>query len=75
MRGYVFILRLNCLPKIDRDLDERMRAALHSYLEERGVDEGLYPFLQTWLYVKDHRHLMNWFKSVGTFINDRNPST
>ncbi|CAH2042914.1 unnamed protein product [Thlaspi arvense] len=53
------------------DLDEKMRDALHRYIEERGVNESLFPFLQAWLYVKDHRSLVHWFKSVGTFINDR----
>ncbi|XP_057980553.1 uncharacterized protein At2g39795, mitochondrial [Malania oleifera] len=53
------------------DLDERMRDALHSYIEERGVNESLFPFLQAWLYVKDHRNLMSWFKTVGKFINER----
>ncbi|XP_015866807.2 uncharacterized protein At2g39795, mitochondrial [Ziziphus jujuba] len=52
------------------DLDERMRDAFHSYIEERGVNDSLFPFLQAWLYVKDHRNLMRWFKSVGTFINE-----
>lgn len=55
---------------IDRDLDESMRDALHSYIEERGINESLFPFLQAWLYVKDHRNLMHWFKSVGTFIHE-----
>ncbi|XP_057476723.1 mitochondrial acidic protein MAM33 [Actinidia eriantha] len=54
-----------------QDLDERMRDALHGYIEERGINESLFPFLQAWLYVKDHRNLMHWFKSVGTFINER----
>ncbi|KAK6250064.1 hypothetical protein QUC31_007539 [Theobroma cacao] len=53
------------------DLDQRVRDALHSFIEERGVNEGLFPFLQAWLYVKDHRNLMRWFKSVGTFINEK----
>ncbi|XP_010247836.1 PREDICTED: mitochondrial acidic protein MAM33-like [Nelumbo nucifera] len=56
---------------IFQDLDEKMRDALHGYIEERGVNESLFPFLQAWLYVKDHRNLMRWFKTVGTFINDR----
>ncbi|XP_030543475.1 mitochondrial acidic protein MAM33 [Rhodamnia argentea] len=51
------------------DLDEKVRDALHSYIEERGVNESLFPFLQAWLYVKDHRGLMRWFQSVGTFIS------
>ncbi|GAB4855200.1 hypothetical protein Ancab_023825 [Ancistrocladus abbreviatus] len=51
------------------DLDERMRDAFHSYIDERGINESLFPFLQAWLYVKDHRNLMRWFKSIGTFIN------
>ncbi|XP_027111231.1 uncharacterized protein [Coffea arabica] len=49
-------------------LDEKMRDALHGYIEERGINESLFPFLQAWLYVKDHRNLMRWFKSVGTFV-------
>ncbi|KAA8534605.1 hypothetical protein F0562_032136 [Nyssa sinensis] len=53
------------------DLDERMRDALHGYIAERGVNESLFPFLQAWLYVKDHRNLMRWFKSVGSLINER----
>ncbi|KAF3434411.1 hypothetical protein FNV43_RR25514 [Rhamnella rubrinervis] len=52
------------------DLEERMRDVFHSYIEERGVNDSLFPFLQAWLYVKDHRNLMRWFKSVGTFINE-----
>ncbi|KAM1811568.1 hypothetical protein FF1_028130 [Malus domestica] len=52
------------------DLDETMRDAFHNYLEERGVSESLFPFLRAWLYVKDHRNLLRWFKSVGTFINE-----
>ncbi|XP_052204489.1 uncharacterized protein At2g39795, mitochondrial-like isoform X3 [Diospyros lotus] len=53
-----------------QDLDEKMRDALHSYIEERGINESLFPFLQAWLYVKDHKNLMRWFKSVGTFIHE-----
>ncbi|XP_043699951.1 mitochondrial acidic protein MAM33 [Telopea speciosissima] len=54
-----------------QDLEERMRDALHNYVEQRGVNESLFPFLQAWLYVKDHRNLMRWFKTTGTFINER----
>ncbi|KAF9595477.1 hypothetical protein IFM89_000395 [Coptis chinensis] len=50
------------------DLGEKARDALHLYIEERGVNEELFPFLQAWLYVKDHRNLMRWFKTVGSFI-------
>lgn len=57
-----------------RNLDERMRDALHSYIEERGVDESLFPFLQAWLYVKDHKNLLHYFKTVGTFISQQKPS-
>ncbi|THG21647.1 uncharacterized protein At2g39795, mitochondrial-like [Camellia sinensis] len=53
-----------------RDLDEGMRDALHGYIEERGINESLFPFLQAWLYVKDHRNLMRWFKSVGTLVDE-----
>jgi len=57
----------------DRELDEKMRDVFHGFLEERGVNESLFPFLQAWLYVKDHRNLLRWFKSVGTFVHE-NPS-
>lgn len=53
---------------IIRHLDEKMRDALHGYIEERGINESLFPFLQAWQYVKDHRNLMHWFKSVGKFV-------
>ncbi|CAN6566914.1 unnamed protein product [Malus baccata var. baccata] len=52
------------------DLDETTRDAFHNYVEERGVSESLFPFLRAWLYVKDHRNLMRWFKSVGIFISE-----
>ncbi|CAI9773977.1 unnamed protein product [Fraxinus pennsylvanica] len=55
---------------IFEDLDEKVRDALHGYIEERGVNENLFPFLQAWLYVKDHRNLLRWFKTVGTFVNE-----
>ncbi|KAF8088178.1 hypothetical protein N665_0550s0028 [Sinapis alba] len=55
------------------ELDEKMRDIFHSFLEERGVNESLFPFLQAWLYVKDHRNLLRWFKSVGTYVHE-NPS-
>ncbi|XP_065869513.1 uncharacterized protein At2g39795, mitochondrial [Euphorbia lathyris] len=55
-------------------LDEKMRDAFHSYVEERGVNESLFNFLQAWIYVKEHRDLMRWFKTVGGFIN-QNKST
>ncbi|XP_031258904.1 mitochondrial acidic protein MAM33 [Pistacia vera] len=51
------------------DIDEKMRDSFHSYIEERGIDESLFPFLQAWLYVKDNRNLMRWFRAVGTFIS------
>ncbi|KAF8397998.1 hypothetical protein HHK36_016924 [Tetracentron sinense] len=53
-----------------QDLKDRMRDALHTYIEVRGVNASLFPFLQAWLYVKDHRNLMGWFKTVGTFVNE-----
>ncbi|KAF3782184.1 Uncharacterized protein EJ110_NYTH34155 [Nymphaea thermarum] len=57
-----------------QDLDEKLRDAFHNYIEKRGVNESLFPFLQSWLYVKDHRRLMRWFKTVGTFINKHSTS-
>ncbi|CAI9091421.1 OLC1v1026454C3 [Oldenlandia corymbosa var. corymbosa] len=50
-------------------LDERVRDSLHGYIQERGIDESLFPFLQAWQYVKDHRNLMQWFKTIGTFVH------
>ncbi|KAL3647444.1 hypothetical protein CASFOL_008412 [Castilleja foliolosa] len=54
------------------DINEKVRDALHGYIEERGINESLFPFLQAWLYVKDHRNLMRWFKTVGSFVNVTN---
>ena len=59
--------------EMDRELDEKVRDALHHYIEARGINEKLFPFLQAWLYVKDHRNLIRWFKSVGTFIGEPKP--
>ncbi|KAM7532240.1 hypothetical protein LguiB_035650 [Lonicera macranthoides] len=53
-----------------QNLDEKMSDALHSHIEEQGINESLFPFLQAWLYVKDHRKLMHCFKSMATFINE-----
>ncbi|GLT25214.1 hypothetical protein SLA2020_003580 [Shorea laevis] len=53
------------------NLDERMRDALYRYIEERAINESLFPFLQAWLYVKEHRNLMHWFKSVGLYISEK----
>ncbi|GFP96400.1 uncharacterized protein at2g39795 mitochondrial [Phtheirospermum japonicum] len=51
------------------DINEKVRDALHGYIEERGINESLFPFLQAWLYVKDHKNLMRWFKTVGSFVS------
>uniref|UniRef100_A0A0D9V692 Mitochondrial glycoprotein n=1 Tax=Leersia perrieri TaxID=77586 RepID=A0A0D9V692_9ORYZ len=56
--------------RIFQELDENVRDAFHHYIEARGINEKLFPFLQAWLYVKDHRNLIRWFKSVGTFISE-----
>lgn len=55
-----------------QELDQKLQDAFHMYIEERGINESLFPFLQAWLYVKDHRNLMRWFKSVGSFVNQSN---
>ncbi|KAH6802414.1 Mitochondrial glycoprotein family protein [Perilla frutescens var. frutescens] len=57
------------------DVDEKIRDALHGYIDERGINESLFTFLQAWLYVKDHRNLMRWFKTVGTFVNENTQGT
>ncbi|WVZ68669.1 hypothetical protein U9M48_017583 [Paspalum notatum var. saurae] len=56
--------------RIFQELDEKLRDALHLYIEARGINEKLFRFLQAWLYVKDHRNLIRWFKSVGSFISE-----
>jgi hypothetical protein len=33
----------------DRELDEKIRDAFHLYIEARGINEKLFPFLQAWL--------------------------
>ncbi|WOG85384.1 hypothetical protein DCAR_0104572 [Daucus carota subsp. sativus] len=53
------------------DFDDKMKDAIHGYIEERGITESLFPFLQAWLYVKDHRKLMGWFRSVGSYITEK----
>lgn len=58
-----------------QDIDEKIRDALHSFIGERGINESLFPFLQAWLYVKDHRNLMRWFKTVGVLVNDSKQGT
>ncbi|KAL8159684.1 hypothetical protein V2J09_001221 [Rumex salicifolius] len=47
------------------DIDQKMKDALHNFIEERGINETLFPFLQAWLYVKDHRFLLRWFKGCS----------
>ncbi|XP_062207004.1 uncharacterized protein At2g39795, mitochondrial-like isoform X2 [Phragmites australis] len=59
--------------RIFQELDEKVRDAFHLYIEARGINEKLFRFLQAWLYVKDHRNLIRWFKSVGSFINEPKP--
>ncbi|CAD5176441.1 uncharacterized protein At2g39795, mitochondrial-like [Musa acuminata AAA Group] len=60
--------------RVFQELEQKMRDAFHIFIETRGINEKLFPFLQAWLYVKDHRNLMRWFKSVGTFINEQKPA-
>ncbi|KAH0451162.1 hypothetical protein IEQ34_018461 [Dendrobium chrysotoxum] len=60
--------------RVFQELDQKLRDAFHLFIEARGVNESLFRFLQAWLYVKDHRNLMGWFKSVGTFINEQKKS-
>lgn len=50
------------------DLDQRIKDALHNYIDERGVNEDLHKFLHAWLYVKEHDKLKLWFRTVGKFI-------
>ncbi|OEL23664.1 hypothetical protein BAE44_0015320 [Dichanthelium oligosanthes] len=59
--------------RIFQELDEKVRDALHLYIETRGINEKLFRFLQAWLYVKDHRNLIRWFKNVGSFISEPKP--
>ncbi|KAG6506104.1 uncharacterized protein LOC121979547 [Zingiber officinale] len=60
--------------RVFQELDLKIRNAFHIFIHTRGVDEKLFPFLQAWLYVKDHRTLMRWFKSVGSFMNQPKPA-
>ncbi|CAI8586882.1 unnamed protein product [Vicia faba] len=57
------------------ELDEKMRDAFHNYIAERGVNDSLFKFLQAWLYVKQHRNLMRWFKTAGLFIDGKKAAT
>lgn len=65
--GFI-IIRDQYTGPLFENLDEETRDAFHNYIEERGINESLFPFLQSWLYVKDHRNLMRWFRTVGQFI-------
>lgn len=51
-----------------------MKDAFQQYIETRGVNKSLFPFLQAWLYVKDYQNLMSWFENVGTFIKECEPN-
>lgn len=73
--GIFFYIVLTVFSVNDRELDEKMRDAFHSYIEERGVNESLFKFLQAWLYVKEHRNLMRWFKTMGLFVDGKKPVT
>ncbi|KAL9226990.1 hypothetical protein vseg_002741 [Gypsophila vaccaria] len=68
--GFVFAPNQFTGPLFE-NLDEKTRDAFHNYLNERGINESLFTFLQAWLYVKDHRNFMSWFRSVGSFISGR----
>ena len=74
-RLFFFFLSFDWLSVNYRELDEKMRDAFHSYIEERGVNESLFKFLQAWLYVKEHRNLMRWFKTMGLFVDGKKPVT
>lgn len=65
--GFIIDMNKYTAPLFE-NLSEETRDAFHNYIEERGINENLFPFLQAWLYVKDHRNLMRWFRSVGNFI-------
>ncbi|XP_042461170.1 uncharacterized protein At2g39795, mitochondrial-like isoform X2 [Zingiber officinale] len=60
--------------RVFQELDQKVRDAFHIFIETRGIDEKLFPFLQAWMYVKDHRNLIRWFKDVGSFINESEPA-
>lgn len=68
--GFIIIPN-NYTGPLFENLDESTRDAFHNFVEERGINESLFPFLQAWLYVKDHRNLMHWFRSLGNFINSK----
>ncbi|KAK2377854.1 hypothetical protein P8452_49482 [Trifolium repens] len=72
--GYILIPTQYTGP-VFAELDEKMRDAFHSYIEERGINDSLFKFLQAWLYVKEHRNLMRWFKTMGLFIDGKKPAT
>lgn len=64
----------DCCGWICRALDQQLRDAFCIYLEDRGVSKRLFSFLQSWLYLKDHHNIMNWFRKVSDFINDIKPT-
>ncbi|XP_071708133.1 uncharacterized protein [Rutidosis leptorrhynchoides] len=61
---------------IIEDFDDKMGDAFFDYIEERGITASLFPFLHAWLYDKENRRLMHWFKSAGTCVkNSKSCST
>eukprot|EP00252_Welwitschia_mirabilis_P015920 TRINITY_DN3531_c0_g1_i1.p1 TRINITY_DN3531_c0_g1~~TRINITY_DN3531_c0_g1_i1.p1 ORF type:complete len:234 (-),score=37.68 TRINITY_DN3531_c0_g1_i1:243-944(-) len=50
-------------------LNQDLQLAFRKYLDDRGINEDLFRFLQAWLYAKEHRKIMQWLKTAGGFIS------
>ncbi|KDP44881.1 hypothetical protein JCGZ_01381 [Jatropha curcas] len=50
------------------NLDEKLKNALHKYLEIRGIKPSTTNFLHEYMINKDSREFMGWLKNLKTFI-------
>ncbi|KMT19021.1 hypothetical protein BVRB_2g031170 [Beta vulgaris subsp. vulgaris] len=70
----VYMLRENkLLPKAHmgpntRNLNPKLRKALHEYLEARGVNAELSVFLHQYMVNKDRTELLRWLETVKSFV-------
>lgn len=51
-----------------RDLDTKLRNALDEFLKERGVNDDLCVFLHEFMMNKDRVELINWLRTVKSFM-------
>ncbi|KNA05001.1 hypothetical protein SOVF_194440 [Spinacia oleracea] len=67
LRGNKFLPKAHMGPNI-RNLDPKLRKALHQYLEARGVNDELSVFLHQYMFNKDRTELLRWLETVKSFV-------